>query len=227
MEKMYLALKTVSISALWGCAVIWATIATGECRGESITGVRYSDHSGATTSAGGTIRLAVGNKIHDLHYNEPVPRNFRSSVCNDIGAVWSVVVLRLSDSTLDMSSAKCTGRVDEAAHSSWLVVRNFLSSVAADPSIVPSDLFSSRWRSSPELKTQHERLGNLDVSDYLRLGKKGTCIDVVVVKRPDRTQLEAGGECFLRLQGNLVNLVFDLVRNSRTLRWEIDRITVN
>ena len=190
---------------------------------ESLKGVVFSDHSGEGPHRTGVLQLAVGNEVHDLVYDEPVPRRFRNNVCWDIRAIWSVVVRRL-DSGWEISNVSCAGQVEEDAHGSWLVARDYLQTAGSQTS--PSSLLSLRWRSSASFKDYAAKIEDLDLSNYRLHGRPGRCVDVLQIARPDRTQLRAGGDCFLRISGKAVDLLFSVVRNTQTGHWEIDEIKI-
>ena len=212
--------------ALWqvGVIVLFASGGIRPCGAESLKGVVFSDHSGEGPHRVGTVQLAVGNKVHDLDYGEPLSRHFESEVCWDIGATWSVVVRVLPDLSRDISSVSCTGEVDENAHGPWLRVRDYLRLVGG-PS-VSTVLLSSRWRSSPEFRKYEASVKDLDLSDNRLHGTSGRCIDIVKVEPARRTQLRAGGDCFLKVSGKPVDLFFGVLRNSDTGQWEIDEIKI-
>ena len=186
-----------------------------------ITGVLLSDHSGPSGRASGTVELAVGGSVQTLYYGEPLPRNFRSVVCRDIGAVWTVSVQAMQDSTLNIERATCDGRVDEDIHSSWLLVRDYLDlTMKSAPGAL--DLVSAHWRSSPEYRRYAAETKNLDLSGYASFGKGGRCVDVGEHGK-DRVELTAGPDCSIVLSGKTVSLVFTIIRFDNR-RWEIGRI---
>lgn len=191
-------------------------------RGETLTGVVLSKHSGQGPDASGMIRLAVRDKVYYLYDGEPLDRHFGSQACEDIGAIWSVVVA-FSDGSWDLFGARCKGEVDEAIHAPWLIVVDFMRKMG-DQSVMPETMLSARWRSSPDFRVLQERGKRIDISGYRQHSPRGTCIDVVTVDRGSRTQMRAGAECYLELSGKPVDLLFTVVKNPRTRRWEIDEV---
>ena len=207
-----------------GVILLCATSGLRPCCAGSLRGTVFSDHSGQGPHRVGTLWLAVGSKVHELDYGEPVPRHFTSQLCWDIGAIWSVVYQVLPDSSRDISSVDCTGQVDENAHGPWLLVRDYLQ-LAGDRSTSSRGMLSSRWRASPEFQEYEAKVRDLDLSWSRLHGRPGRCIDVVKVER-ERTELRAGGDCGLSLSEKPVDLFFSVLRNNRTDRWEIDEIKV-
>lgn len=215
------------MTALWqaGAILLYAIGGLRACRAEPLKGVVFSDHSGEGPNRVGMIQLWVGTKVHDLDYGEPLPRRFRSEICWDIGAIWSVLVQVLPDLSLDISSVSCTGEVDENTHGPWLLVRDYLQ-LAEDRSASSSSLLSSRWRSSPEFQEYEAKVKDLDLSGNRLHGRPGRCIDIVKVEPLYRTQLRAGGSCYLKVLGKPVDLTFGVLRNGHTGLWEIDEIKI-
>jgi hypothetical protein len=201
--------------------VVFAALAW-PCQAESFKGTVYANSSGASARGSGMIRLAVGsNRIDELYYSKPLPKKFSSPKCSDIGAIWSVEV---KDAT-DVVSAQCDGKLDEEAHGPWLLIKEFLDRLRQS-SPASFDLFTSRWRNSADSQGYREKLKALDLSSYLTLGTGALCLEVVSVSRGEGTEMQTGADCHLRLQGKLVELSFNVVRNKSANRWEIDSINI-
>jgi len=190
---------------------------------QRLEGVVLSNHGGADAHRVGEIRLAVAGKVYELTYGEPVPKHFESRVCWDIGAIWAVTV-RALDSSLDIESERCRG-VDENAHGPWVAVRDYLER-SVTRSASTSTLLSSRWRSSPDFQKYRDREKELDFGTYRFHGRRGGCVDIVTVEPPDRAELRAGGDCFIDLSGRPAYLVFHVVRDRHSGRWQIDEIEI-
>jgi hypothetical protein len=147
----------------------------------------------------------------------PLERHFSSKVCRDIGAIWSVKVQVFRDSRY-LSRVVCSGSVDESVHGPWLAVRNYLDGLPG--SVSRSEALSSRWRSSPEFGRFASLVRSAELSFYSPSADEGSCIRPTTVEPLKRTRLIA--HCSIELHGKLVDLVFDVVRNTRTAKWEID-----
>ena len=223
-----LRLKIAFYSAIRLVAIMVFLIVgqNSNCLGESLTGVRMSDHSGFDKTATGDIRLLVDNKVHRLGYGEPVPRRFKSQICNDLGVSWSVLFRRLKNGSTDIISVTCLGEVDEGAHAPWLVVRDFLNRVGVDRSTLSSSLFSQRWRSSPETVRVRSKLASIDAAHFRQLGRSGTCLDIVRKESVNRTEVEAGADCYLRIENSPVDVIFTVTRNPTSQSWEIDELRI-
>jgi hypothetical protein len=220
---MCLDLWTASSRArlLVGAFLVYESIWPGLCKAESLKGVVLSDQSGQGPHRVGIVRLAIGNKVLDLNYGEPIARHFRSDVCWEIGAVWSVTVQSLSDSSLDISAVRCSGQVDERANGAWRLVRDYLR-LAGSQSTSANRLLSARWRSSREFREYETKVTNdLDLTAYRLHGRPGRCIEIVKLDRSDSAQLRAGADCYLGME-----LVFSVVRNMHNSKWEIDELKV-
>jgi hypothetical protein len=226
MEAMSLRLWTVLNRVIRNFAtfLICLTVYSGVVHAaDSLTGVVLLDSSGEGPNRVGTIRLATTKETYDLEYIEPLKRQFANETCWDIGAFWSVEV-QVVDSSREITSVTCTGKLDEVAHGSWLAVRSYLQSIARGSSPSPS-LFSSRWRASREFEEYGFKAKGLDASDLRFHGRPGRCVAVIQLQT-GRAQLRAD-ECFLKVSGKYVSLTFDVIRNSRTAQWEIDNIKIN
>jgi hypothetical protein len=200
------------------CGAISAAVSYGE----SITGVVYSNEIGNGIHPAGRIELAVGSKVYSLEYGEPIEKRFSRKSCYDIGAVWSAMVER-SDDSLHANRLSCTGRVDEGAHGPWLLVRDYLEGLPN--SVSPSAVFSARYRSSPEFQRFVALIRDVDLNFYYDQSDTAKCLKIVSVAPRTQTRVEAN--CAVELQGKTVALLFDVVRNKGTGRWEIDGIKVD
>jgi hypothetical protein len=80
---------------------------------------------------------------------------------------------------------------------------------------------------------------DLDLSGNRLHGRPGRCIDIVKVEPRHRTQLRAGGDCYLGglnassetstgslLLGKPVDLFFSVLRNAQRGQWEIDEVKI-
>ena len=226
MEAMYLISRTalsksvrnivVFLFCLNACSVVLDAA-------EVLTGAVVLDDSGEGPRSVGTVRLATATGIYNLDYSEPLDRRFATETCWDIGAIWSVEV-ELVDSSREITKVRCAGRVDEVAHGTWLVVRDYLQAIGDDRLPSPA-LLSSRWSSSPDFQEYRSKAKGLDGSALRFHGRPGRCVEVTKVER-NRAQLRSDN-CFLKLSGKYVSLTFDVVRNSKNSRWEIDGIRIN
>jgi len=216
MERTCWISRIASIRTFAKLAVLCALAPLGvwPCQGESLRGIVYANSSGASGSGTGIIRFAVSdNRIEDLYYSKPLKTQFRSPQCQDIGAIWSLELTK----TMDVISAECDGKVDEWAHGSWLVIRDFLDRLSkGSPSSF--DLFSARWSASSDSQQYGTQLKDLNFSTYLG----GQCLQVVGIDRSAGTQIDTGADCRLRLKDQLVDVSFNVVRNKVTGRFEID-----
>jgi hypothetical protein len=70
--------------------VLWCFLFPAICASSTLTGVRYSDHSGDSGTGTGEIQLAVRGRVYQLFYQKPYPQKFSNPACDDIGAIWSV-----------------------------------------------------------------------------------------------------------------------------------------
>jgi hypothetical protein len=189
--------------------------------GETLRGVVYANSSGASAAGSGMIRLAVGGRVDDLYYSKPLPEKFSSSVCTDIGVIWTIEV---HDAT-DILRAECEGKVDEWAHGPWALIRELLDRLRQkSPSAF--ELFSSRWRGSPDYMQYRDTLKNMSLATYTMFGRPGGCLEVVQTDHAKMTQIKTGN-CDIQISGKLSDLSFDVVRNRKTRRFEIDRIQIN
>jgi hypothetical protein len=215
LNKIYARLPRTMVCAILGVV---------SCSAATITGTILSNHSGPTADASGMIKIAVANQVRSLYYDQSLRRHFGTDSCLDIGAIWTVEYRSLPDSSLYADRAICDGKVDEATHEAWLVVRGYLAGTDARPSDWPK-LFSSRWISSHDGQEYEHQTVGLDLGDYHRFGSSGTCVDVTEA-RSGAVHLEAGGDCHLVLSGKPVDLVFTVVRDREAMRWKIDRIEI-
>ena len=92
-------------------------------------------------------------------------------------------------------------------------------------SVSPSNLYSPRWRSSPELQNYKDREKNFNLNSYLEFGEAGRCLEVVSVDPSKGTRIAASADCDIDAQGPGY-LVFDVARNVSSGKWEIDRISI-
>lgn len=109
-------------------------------------------------------------------------------------------------------------------HDAWLVVSEYLSGTNARPSARPN-LFSSRWSSSVSGKKYEEDTVQLDLTDYHRFGKSGTCVDAIEVQ-PTSIRLEADGDCHLMLSKLPVDLILTVIPGNEVKHAQIDRIEI-
>ena len=191
---------------------------------ESITGVILSNHSGQGGHASGEVQMATNHGIRTLYYGEPLRRRFMAKLCNDIGAIWSVEIRALADSSWVIENASCSGKVDPDAHSAWSLVREYLENLRNGKQ--PLQLFAPEWRNSSEGVEYFKRSARLDVVNYGQLGRNGSCIDVIAVEQSHKARLRAGVDCYLSIEDKPAALFFSSARDITTGRWQIDRIEV-
>jgi hypothetical protein len=219
-QSLTTGMKTLaSASVPWRVALVLVcgAVGIGLCHAEELRGVLYSDLHGQGVHPAGTVELAIGKAIYSFEYGEPLERHFSSKVCRDIGAIWSVKVQVFRDSRY-LSRVVCSGSVDESVHGPWLAVRKDLDGLPS--SVSRSEALSSRWRSSPEFGRFASLVRSAELSFYSPSADEGSCIRPTTVEPLKRTRLIA--HCSIELHGKLVDLVFDVVRNTRTAKWEID-----
>jgi hypothetical protein len=190
--------------------------------GESITGVVYSNKIGNGIHPAGKVELAAGKRVSILEYGEPLETHFSSESCNDLGALWTVTVQHI-DNNLFISSVTCTGGLDQAVHTPWLLVRDYLNSLPS--SVSRADSLSSRYRSSPEFRRFVEQVNSLDLNFYFGRDELSRCLKIVSVESSNRTSVAA--DCAVELRRKLVGLRFDVVRDKANGKWEIDGIKID
>jgi hypothetical protein len=186
---------------------------------ETLTGVLYSNELGNGAHPVGTIELAVGKTIHTVEYGEPLQREFKSQTCNDIGAVWSVDVVPIDDSSY-AKGVTCIGRVDENVHQPYLLVRHYLEALAR-PGMYTNGL-SQRLQFSSEFKRFVDEVGTYNLRFYFSLAHVDQCLKMTTVASSVRAQFVT--HCGIELNGNYLVLCFDVVRSKPTGKWEIDGI---
>jgi hypothetical protein len=207
--------------------IVALTVLAGAlCSAESMTGVVLSNHGGPTGDASGTIDIATGGHVRILNYDRSLQRHFSAESCadiGDIGAIWTVKTRSLTDGGLYAESAACDGGVEKKAHDSWLVVREYLAAGNARPVARPQ-LFSARWRSSPQGQEYEREAGRLDLSAYRLFGNSGLCVDVVDIGNSGVVRLRAGADCHLTISEEPVDLIFVVRRGASDGRRQIDGI---
>lgn len=180
---------------------------------ETMTGVVYSKEAGNGAHPSGSIALAIGGSIHEMIW-APDLEDPRMPGCEDIGAIWTVETSG-SPSFPDVTRVTCKG-VDKDAHDAWLLVRAFLESL---PNSVAIPVLSFRYRTAPDFQRFVEQSKDFERSVLRSL------IQIVSLDHSGRARLESFRGIDIR--GNprkSVFFTFELVRNQRTTKWEIDGI---
>ena len=142
----------------------------------------------------------------------------RGPGCEDIGAIWTVDT-HGPPSLPDVTRITCKG-VDKDAHDVWLLVRAFLEGLPNSAATSPT--LSSRFRSSPGFQRFAEQSKDFEQSIL------GSLIQIVSLERSGRARLDSSRG--IDIKGNpreSVFFTFELVRNERTVKWEIDGIEIN
>lgn len=204
-------------------ALACTVLSLGTAYAEVLTGVLYSIRHGQGRNPAGQVELAVGKRIHYLEY-APLGLRFKNKVCYEIGVIWTATVRMSEANSRYIHSVTCTGRVDENTHAPWLVVRDYLEGLAGRRSASPSDAFSSRWRSSKESQQYEAQSKNFDLHSYLMFGDYGRCLEIISIE-PSSAARIAAAYCAINVDPR-GHLVFDVIRNAQTKKWEIDRIKI-
>jgi hypothetical protein len=157
--------------------------------GRDLTGVVYSDHSGASANGAGVVQLSTKTGLVDIHYGKPIKANFSDGRCREVGAVWTVEIERLVE-TDELIKAHCTGKLDNDVHSSWMAVRAYIEGVAK--------------AAGQELGYQPNRRGTvkvkmgeieIDLSGYLNFGSTGMCLEMKERTDSNTIVIESSADC--------------------------------
>lgn len=205
--------------------VMCANIVPELCQADWVTGVLYGENGGQGANPVRGIELAVGANVYRLEY---APRffqpHFRSHACWEVGAIWKVKVTKLEDLG-QLIDVGCTGRTDEWAREPVLLVKKYLNGLETAPATSLMVMFSSRWKSSREFEQYQAQTRDFFISSSFMHGGPAGCLTVVKVERSSRTEVRSS-DCAIELHDRLVNLVFSVVRNTATKKWEIDEIKI-
>ncbi len=204
--------------------VLWCFLFPAICASSTLTGVRYSDHSGDSGTGTGEIQLAVRGRVYQLFYQKPYPQKFSNPACDDIGAIWSVEARLGHGHKGTLLSATCSGKVDPRTHGPWLVVRAYLQQMAAGSFDSSLKLLSERWRSLPSFQSFSNQVEEIEFSGYRDFGGVGLCLDVTDVSSSGDTRISAGIDCCLEKQKRPITMTFITKRNPQSGCWEIDGI---
>jgi hypothetical protein len=184
---------------------------------ETMTGVVYSKEAGEGAHPSGSIDLAVGSTIHPMIWAPDLEDRRMPPGCEDIGAIWTVETDG-SPSLPDVTRVTCKG-VDKDAHDAWLLVRTFLEGLPNSGATSPT--LSARYRSSPDYQRFAEQSKDFERSIL------GILIQIVSLDRAGRARLQSRVGIDIRGSPHKsVFFTFELVRNKRTAKWEIDGIEV-
>jgi len=187
----------------------------------TLTGVVYSHDSGASGRGTGTIEFGIGEEVYELRYQKPLVKRFNHPACDDLGAIWSVLVKDLADREAFILSVECRGQLDDSIHKPWLVVREFLSNIAEKRFEKAASLILPGWRSSPEYEDVWGVLSRLKMDKYQEK-PDGRCLQVVNRSGSIRCRLECG----VRNNGKFVEMLFSMVELPDSLLWKINRIEI-
>ena len=80
---------------------------------------------------------------------------------------------------------------------------------------------SRELREAPSYSAFRNELKELDYSGYANFGGRGACLIVDKVPNQNEVLIRAGAECFVRRDGNPVEMDFKVVYSDRSERWEI------
>ena len=182
-------------------------------RAATWTGVVYSIETGNGANPSGSIDLAVGQTIHPMIW-PPQIIDRRMPGCTEIGAIWTVETD--GGPALPMISRVTCRGVNKPIRGAWMLVRAFAEGY---PAISALSTLSSRYRSSLDFQRFSEHSFDWSmISHFIRM-----------------VRLDPSGRARLDLYGSLdvegrpgkpAVFSFELVRNKRTARWEIDGISV-
>ncbi len=197
-------------------ALLAVLICVALSQAETMTGVVYSKEAGNGAQPSGSIDLAVGGTIHPMVWS-PQLKGRRGPGREDIGAIWTVET-HGPPSLPDVTRVTCKG-VDKDAHDAWLLVRAFLEGLPN--SVATSPALSSRYRSSLEFQRFAEQSKDFEQSIL------GSLIQIVSLDRSGRARLYSPrGTDISGRPRKSVFFTFELIRNTRTVKWEIDAIEV-
>ena len=188
---------------------------------EEVRGVLWSVDHGLGANPAGGLELAVEGRVLQVYFS-PNWLVFKIRKCYQIGAVWNATLRRL-DGSWTLDKATCNGETDAAVSSAWSTVRDYVESLGTKAP-GPASLFSAKWLASEAAWRWKSTEKNLLPREFAALGEKGNCLEVMGVRRPSRVRI-GGGSCIVDGPPQLF-YVFDVVRNAKTRRWEIDAIEI-
>ena len=196
------------------CCALAVLICAALSHAGTMTGVVYSKEAGNGAHPSGSIALAVGRTMRHMIWT-PDLEDPRLPGCDDIGAIWTVETTG-SPPLPDVIQVTCRG-VDKDAHDAWLLVRGFLEGLPNSDATSP--VLSFRYRSSPAFQRFAEQSKDFERSILRSL------IQIVCLDHSGRARLGSFGGIDIRgSPRKSVFFTFELVRDKRTAKWEIDGI---
>ena len=202
--------------------LVCASVLTGVCRGETVKGVLYHETGGQGANPVRAILFAVRDRVYYLEYS---PRYLKprisTNACWEPGAIWTVWVTELRDRG-ELTDAECAGVLDTSVHAPFVLIRDYLNSLAKNPGTSLAVISSAGWRSSGAFSQYEAVAKKLDLSYY----PTGACLGLRERETPNKVQIETS-DCRIRLEGKPVVLTFSIVRDvPAEPSWKVSQVVI-
>jgi hypothetical protein len=179
------------------------------CR--TLTGIVYSDHSGPSGNGTGELELSTKAGLIRIHYQKPIPQDFRTQRCREVGAIWTVQTGKSGILEEDeLVRAHCDGKVDAAVRGAWIGAKSYIEKAAKDSG------YTLGYQPDRRGPAQVDMGGRkVEISGYLNFATTGMCLEMHDRLNASTIVIESSADCYF-----YPDLEFTVERVTQTV-WRV------
>lgn len=216
----------VSVPAIAACWGLLAPMSAQPERSERLTGVVY----GRLTSPSGrgveSVFIATPAKVQEFVYSKPLKSEFASPSCEDVGAIWTIDVLRDGSTGGKLLRAFCDGKTDLNVTAAAQQIRRYLDA------LLRREYSAAYWLFTPEWKRLHTSAAFVDYAQELQFRSGITsdwavrwCLQVQEPATPKSIRFTLGLDCEPKYRGEMFRAIsLDLTRPKGEKAWHIANV---